>query len=144
MKKLKVLICLIIVLALLMQVACATAPAENSSAEGSTDTGMSVDDGGSSEVEESSAEVPTRAFTAEELKDRIEGSWAAQMIGVTWGASTEFGYQGRIIPVNEVPEWKAQMINDAFGQDDLYVEIPFLDTMYKDGVDCTIDALAEA
>ena len=120
MKKLKVLICLIIVLALLMQVACATAPAENSSAEESGNTDLSVDEsGGSSEVEESSAEVPTRAFTAEELKDRIEGSWAAQMIGVTWGASTEFCYLGRIIPVNEVPEWKAQMINDAFGQDDL-------------------------
>ncbi len=144
MKNLKILICIILALALLMQVACATAPAENSSAEESGNTDLSVDDGGSSEVEESSAEVPTRAFTAEELKDRIEGSWAAQMIGVTWGASTEFCYLGRIIPVNEVPEWKAQMINDAFGQDDLYVEIPFLDTMYKDGVDCTIDALAEA
>ena len=145
MKNLKILICIILALALIMQVACATAPAENSSAEESGNTDLSVDEsGGSSEVEESSAEVPTRAFTAEELKDRIEGSWAAQMIGVTWGASTEFGYQGRIIPVNEVPEWKAEMINDAFGQDDLYVEIPFLDTMYKDGVDCTIDALAEA
>ncbi|MBQ3934896.1 MAG: ADP-ribosylglycohydrolase family protein [Clostridia bacterium] len=85
-----------------------------------------------------------KAMTEEEIRDRVEGSWAAQMAGVTWGAPTEFQYQGGIIPENAVPVWKPEMINDAFGQDDLYVEIPFLEAMADNGVSCKLQKLADA
>ena len=78
----------------------------------------------------------------DELYDKIAGSWVAQMVGVTWAASTEFRFNGVIIPENQVPEWKPAMVNDAFGQDDLYVEVPFIDAMKDKGVMATIDEIA--
>ncbi|MDP8222084.1 MAG: ADP-ribosylglycohydrolase family protein [Candidatus Lernaella stagnicola] len=63
------------------------------------------------------------------LEDKIQGSWVGQMAGVTWGAPTEFHYRGEIMPDGEVPEWEPTRINRGFNQDDIYVEIPFLDVM---------------
>jgi hypothetical protein len=66
--------------------------------------------------------------------DKIKGGWVGQMAGVTWGAPTEFAAQGRILDDSEVPVWSPETINNGFGQDDIYVEIPFLDTMKDHGV----------
>ena len=38
-----------------------------------------------------------RQMPAAELRDRIEGGWAGQMIGVSFGAPTEFCINGKII-----------------------------------------------
>ena len=84
------------------------------------------------------------ALSEKELLDKLEGGWIGQMAGVAWGAPTEFCYAGRLIPLSNVPQWTNDMINDAFGQDDLYVEIPFLDTMKKKGVDCDPKHIAAA
>lgn len=81
-------------------------------------------------------------LTDEQLRDKIAGSWVGQMVGVTWAASTEFLYNGVIIPENEVPEWKSAMVNDAFNQDDLYVEVPFMDAMVSHGIDATLEEIA--
>lgn len=75
-------------------------------------------------------------LSEEELRDKIVGGWVGQMVGVTQGASTEFCYAGSLIPERNVPKWNPEMINDAFNQDDLYVEIPFLDAMKSKGADC--------
>ncbi|MBR4744076.1 MAG: ADP-ribosylglycohydrolase family protein [Oscillospiraceae bacterium] len=83
-------------------------------------------------------------ITDEDLYDRILGGWIGSMIGVAWGASTEFRWQGEIIPAADMPKWRSAMINDAFGQDDLYVEIPFMDAMAEHGVFCDVDVLAES
>ncbi len=94
----------------------------------------------------SSEEVSDEAkiiISSDVLRDKIAGSWAAQMIGVTWGAPTEFAYAGRIIPESAVPVWRSEMINSAFGQDDLYVEIPFIEAMRDNGVDCDVTVVAD-
>lgn len=78
------------------------------------------------------------------LEDKIIGSWVGQMAGVTWAASTEFHYCGRIIPADEVPEWRPAMINNGFIQDDLYVEIPFLEVLTEQGVITGWAAFGEA
>jgi len=78
------------------------------------------------------------------LEDKILGSWVGQMAGVTWGASTEFRYAGRIIPEDEVPQWTPDMINKGFIQDDLYVELPFIDAMSEHGVNAGWGALGDA
>ena len=83
-------------------------------------------------------------ISEDELYDRLLGGWVGSMVGVTWGASTEFGWCGKIIPENDMPTWRSSMINDAFGQDDLYVEIPFMDAMAEHGVQCTVEELAES
>lgn len=78
----------------------------------------------------------TVRLTASELEDKIKGGWIGQMVGVAWGASTEFCYRGTMIPESKVPAWSPEMINSAFDQDDLYVEIPFIETMIKKGAFC--------
>ncbi len=82
-------------------------------------------------------------LSEEELRDKMEGGWIGQMVGVAWAASTEFKYQGRIMPESEMPAWRASMINDAFYQDDLYVEIPFMDAMKENGALCEPKYMAE-
>lgn len=76
--------------------------------------------------------------------DKMIGGWIGQMVGVAWGAPTEFGWAGELIPVDRVPTWRPTMINDAFNQDDLYVEIPFLDVMKTNGVNCDPSLLAKS
>ena len=46
-----------------------------------------------------------RTIKPEVLKDKIAGGWAGKMIGVTYGAPTEFHAQGRIFeePINWTP-----------------------------------------
>jgi hypothetical protein len=70
----------------------------------------------------------------------MAAAWVGQMAGVAWGAPTEFRWQDTIIPESDVPQWKPEMINGAFGQDDLYVEMTFLRTQETRGLDCSIRA----
>lgn len=68
-------------------------------------------------------------------RSKMLAGWLGQMVGVTWGFPVEFKYLGEIIPESNVPDWKPEMINDAFQQDDLYVEMTFLRSMEKYGLD---------
>ena len=78
-----------------------------------------------------------------ELYDKLLGGWIGQMVGVTWSASTEFKWCGQIIPEGGMDEWKPSMINNGFGQDDIYVEIPFLDAMNENGALCDVKYMAD-
>ena len=78
----------------------------------------------------------------EVLRDKILGSWIGQMIGVSWAASTEFKYNGVMMTENQIPAWTSALINNAFSQDDLYVEIPFIDAMKEHGTDATVEKIA--
>lgn len=89
------------------------------------------------------APAGSTAMTESEVYDKILGGWAGQMIGVGWSGPTEFKAQGRILEESEIPEWKPSMINDGLWQDDLYVEIPFMDALKDNGVDCDIKTVGE-
>ena len=75
-------------------------------------------------------------MSEEELYDKMMGGWLGQMIGVAWTASTEFGSAGAIRPASKFPVWKPEMVSNAYEQDDVYVEIPFLDAMKAHGAFC--------
>jgi len=79
-----------------------------------------------------------RRLSVREYRDKMKAGWIGQIAGVSWGASTEGRYQGRIIPVAEMPQWLPRMINDAFNQDDLYVEMTFLRSMEEYGLSVSI------
>ena len=64
----------------------------------------------------------------DEYVNRMTAGWIGQMAGVGWGAPTEFQFNGRIVPEDEMPEWKPEFINQ-FWQDDLYVEMTFLKSL---------------
>lgn len=72
----------------------------------------------------------------ETYEDKCRGAWAGQMIGVSYGAPTEFQYNGRIIE-GPLPEWKPERIRNAIGQDDCYVEITWLEALEEYGLDIT-------
>lgn len=74
-----------------------------------------------------------RTIKPEVLKDKIAGGWAGKMIGVTYGAPTEFRAQQRI---NEDPiKWEPSDIKGSMWQDDIYVQLTFLMSMDKYGMD---------
>ncbi len=85
-------------------------------------------------------EEPTgyRRLPVKEYRDKMKAGWIGQISGVSWGAPTEFRFRDKIIPENAMPNWQPRMINNAFNQDDLYVEMTFLRTMEQYGLDCSI------
>lgn len=71
-----------------------------------------------------------------EYIDKMMGGWLGQMVGVGWGAPTEFHYCDEIMPDSAVPKWEPSMVNQ-FHQDDLYVEVSFLSALERYGLDIT-------
>lgn len=83
------------------------------------------------------------SISLEVLRDKVRGGWAGQMIGVSYGAPTEFRYLNRIIPEEDLPEWKPDMIREALNQDDLYVDITFAAALDEHGLDTTTNEFGE-
>ena len=74
-----------------------------------------------------------RAIKPEVLNDKIAGGWAGKMIGVTYGAPTEFRAQEKIF--SDSIKWKPSDIRGSMWQDDIYVQLTFLMSMDKFGID---------
>lgn len=79
-----------------------------------------------------------RRLSVDDYRDRMKGGWIGQIIGVVWGAPTEFKFNDALIPEDKVPKWTPEMINNAFGQDDLYVEMTFLRSLEQYGLGVSI------
>ena len=62
------------------------------------------------------------------LEDKIKGGWLGKTAGVCVGAPTEFKAQGKMFtgPVNLYPK-----MDGGFAQDDIYVQITFIEAMDK-------------
>ncbi len=75
-----------------------------------------------------------RKISIDEYRDKMKGAWVGQMAGVGWGLPTEFDFVDVKIPADKVPAWETGMINQQ-GNDDLFVEMTFLSSMEKYGVD---------
>jgi len=83
-------------------------------------------------------ETQYRRLPVAEYRDKMKAAWIGQIAGVSWAAPTEFRFLERMIPEDEMPQWRPELINDAFGQDDLYVEMTFLRTLEEHGFDVCI------
>jgi hypothetical protein len=70
------------------------------------------------------------------LRDKIEGGWAGQMIGVSFGAPTEFRSNAKI-NAGELPKWTPDRVSNSLDQDDLYVDMTFAKVMDDHGIDAT-------
>ena len=86
------------------------------------------------------AHAGPRTLSREALLDKIRGAWAGQMIGVAYGAPTEFKSLGKI---NE-RVIKPNPFDNAIVQDDLYVEMTFAQVMDTVGLDATTADYGEA
>jgi hypothetical protein len=83
------------------------------------------------------AEGQVRRLPVREYRDKMKAGWIGQILGVSWGAPTEGRYR-QIMPEKEMPPFREALINDAFGQDDLYVEMTFLRSMEQYGFGVSI------
>lgn len=78
-----------------------------------------------------------RRLDVETYRQKMKAGWLGQMMGVAFGGPTEFRYVRGIIPEADMPKIRPGMINDAFDQDDLYVEMTFLKTLETYGIDAS-------
>ncbi len=83
----------------------------------------------------SSFAAEPRRISRDALEDKIRGGWAGQMIGVAYGAPTEFRALGRINDAEIA--WSPEMVANAIDQDDLYVEMTFAEVMDRVGLQAT-------
>lgn len=85
------------------------------------------------------AQTAPRSLTLEALRDKIRGGWAGQMIGVSYGAPTEFRWREEIIPEDKLPAWKPEMVSNALNQDDLYVDMTLAKVLDDRGLDAATE-----
>jgi len=74
-----------------------------------------------------------RSIPNDVLKDKIAGGWAGKMIGVTYGAPTEFHAQRKTF--EDSIKWMPTDVKGSIWQDDIYVQLTFLMTMDQFGID---------
>jgi len=79
----------------------------------------------------------TQTISVTEFEDKLKAAWIGQMVGVGWAAPTEFKWIGDLIPEDKIPAWETETINQ-FGQDDMYVEMTFMESLEKYGIDVSI------
>ena len=88
---------------------------------------------------------PLRRISRAVLEDKVRGGWAGQMIGVSYGAPTEFRSNGSIIEGNlrDYLDWTPARLENALDQDDLYVEMTFAEVMDTVGLEATTEQYGE-
>jgi hypothetical protein len=91
------------------------------------------------------AQAAPRRLSRATLEDKVRGGWAGQMIGVSYGAPTEFRSNGKIIEGNlrNYLDWSPQRLENSLNQDDLYVEMTFAEVMDSLGLDATTEQYGE-
>jgi hypothetical protein len=82
------------------------------------------------------AQDQLRRLSVQEYREKMKAGWIGQIIGVSWGAPTEGKYD-RVMPGEAMPPFRESLINDAFDQDDLYVEMTFLRSLEQYGFGVT-------
>ena len=88
-------------------------------------------------------------LTKSELKEKIRGGWAGQVIGCTFGGPTEFQYCGTMIqqyiPINwndTLPEWWYTHAPGLY--DDIYMDLTFVEVIEREGPDAPALSHAKA
>jgi hypothetical protein len=84
----------------------------------------------------------SRTIARAVLEDKIRGGWAGKMIGVSYGAPTEFRANGRTYDL-EIP-WSPERVSNALEQDDLYVGMTLAETMDRLGLDAGVEEYGAA
>ena len=88
------------------------------------------------------ADLPSHMIAVEDLRDKIAGGWAGKMIGVIYGEPTE--HRALAETYEAELTWDPQDIKRALRQDDIYVQLSFMETMDRHGIDAPADKFAEA
>lgn len=85
----------------------------------------------------------SKTITLDEFRDKLKGGFVGQMVGVTYGAPFEFQYDGTMVPEERVGPWSPVVLQGAIAQDDIYVELTFLETIEKYGLDASMETFGK-
>ncbi|MCE1197397.1 MAG: ADP-ribosylglycohydrolase family protein [Marinilabiliales bacterium] len=88
-------------------------------------------------------------LTEAELRDKIMGGWAGQVIGCTFGGPTEYKFVGSMIQDYQTIPWGPEYIRECFEKDpglydDLYMDLTFVEVMEKEGIEAPASSHANA
>lgn len=88
-------------------------------------------------------------ISKEDLKDKIRGAWAGQVIGCTYGGPTEFKFKGTMIPDRHFIPWYDGVFKWWYDHapglyDDVYMDLTFVDVFQKEGLDAPVTSFANA
>lgn len=88
-------------------------------------------------------------ITKSQLKDKIKGGWAGQVIGCTFGGPTEFKFKGSMINDYMPIPWHENSClwyyENAPGlYDDVYMDLTFVDVFEKEGLNAPAESHALA
>lgn len=86
----------------------------------------------------------SKTLSLAQLQDKIKGGWAGQTIGVSFGAPTEFNYNGVIIPDSVSLDMTDDQIMRHFNNDDIYLDLSFVEVLERVGLDASADSFAVA
>lgn len=81
------------------------------------------------------------------LQDKIRGGWVGKLAGCTYGLPVEFRYNGRMIPDDVVIPWNEGRYTEDWrngGNDDIYMNLTFIDVFERLGLDAPADSFALA
>ncbi len=83
------------------------------------------------------------------LQDKIKGAWAAQTIGVTFGAPIEFKYNTTMVQDNQRIAWNDSSLLVEFRDkpgtyDDIYMDLTFMKVIEEHGIDASAQTFADA
>lgn len=81
----------------------------------------------------SCSQLQVRTISIDALRDKIKGGWAGEMIGVSYGGPTEFRYNS-VINEDDI-KWDPTSVKRSIFEDDLYVQMSFMMTMDKYGIE---------
>ncbi len=84
-----------------------------------------------------------RRLDLDTYRDKLKGGFVGQMAGVTFGAPTEFKAEGFALPESLLRGWSPTMIEGALIQDDIYVELTFLQTLEKYGLEVSQEQIGK-
>lgn len=80
------------------------------------------------------AQDDTLTLKKEAFLDKCKGAWVGQMFGVCYAGPHEFQSNGAIIE-GDLRGWKPEYMKESLGQDDIYVEMTFLEALEEHGLD---------
>lgn len=91
----------------------------------------------------------TFSFSLDTLLDKLKGGWFGQLIGCAFAGPYEHKFPSRIIPETEPLHWSPNNLPSLFEKspeifDDLFVDLLFLDTLNKKGLNIQPKELARA
>lgn len=79
-----------------------------------------------------------RRIALADLRDKIEGGWAGQMIGMGFGRPLQWKFRGTIIE-GDLPAWSPQKAGVSLNEDGLYVDMTLAKVLDEKGLAATAE-----